>query len=147
MNGAMEDLLREGLDRLTAEVQVPPGVTGKARTHLRHKKIAVRAALAGGAAAVTAAAPPTSAARTAIFLRRRWVRALPVTPGGTWAAKVSRSRPSRSRSSTARFTVVLLPLRSRFLAGSFWATPGGPPAPAMARPVPAAAAAPAPRRT
>ena len=56
MNGAVEDLLREGLDRLTEEVQVPPGVAGKARTHLRRKKIAVRAALAGGAAAVTAAA-------------------------------------------------------------------------------------------
>jgi hypothetical protein len=44
----------EGLDRFTEEVQVPPGVTGKARTHLRRKKMAVRAALAGGAAAVTA---------------------------------------------------------------------------------------------
>lgn len=56
MNGAMEDLLREGLDRLTADVQVPPGVTGRARSHLRRKKMAIRAALAGGAAAVTAAA-------------------------------------------------------------------------------------------
>jgi hypothetical protein len=37
-------------------VQVPPGVTGKAWSHLRRKKITVRAALAGGAAAVTAAA-------------------------------------------------------------------------------------------
>src|SRR5262249_34186786 len=37
-------------------VGVPPGVTGKARTHLRRKKIAVRAALAGGAAAVATAA-------------------------------------------------------------------------------------------
>ena len=56
MNGAVEDLLREGLDRLTADVRVPPGVTGRARSHLQHKKIAVRAALAGAAAAVTAAA-------------------------------------------------------------------------------------------
>jgi hypothetical protein len=56
MTGAVEDLLREGLDRLTEEVQVPPGVTGKARTRLRRKKMAVRAALAGGAAAVTATA-------------------------------------------------------------------------------------------
>jgi hypothetical protein len=56
MNGAVEDLLREGLDRLTAEVGVPAGVTGRARAHLRRKKMAVRAALAGGAAAVTAAA-------------------------------------------------------------------------------------------
>jgi hypothetical protein len=56
MNGAVEDLIREGLDRLTADVRVPPGVTGRARSHLRRKKIAVRAALAGGTAAVTAAA-------------------------------------------------------------------------------------------
>jgi hypothetical protein len=56
MNGAMEDLLREGLDRLTAEVGVSAGIAGKARAHLRRRKIAVRAALAGGTAAVTAAA-------------------------------------------------------------------------------------------
>ena len=56
MNGPVEDMLREGLDRLTADVQVPEGVTGRARAHLRRKKMAVRAALAGGAAAVTAAA-------------------------------------------------------------------------------------------
>jgi hypothetical protein len=52
----VEDLLREGLDRLTADVQLPAGVAVKARMHLRRKKIAVRAALAGGMAAVTAAA-------------------------------------------------------------------------------------------
>jgi len=56
MNGAVEDLLREGLDRLTAELQVPPGVAGRARSHLRRRKMVTRAALAGGAAAVTAAA-------------------------------------------------------------------------------------------
>ena len=56
MNGAMEDLLREGLDRLTAEVKVPAGVVGKARARLRRRKIAVRAALVGGTAAVTATA-------------------------------------------------------------------------------------------
>ena len=55
MNGAVGDLLREGLDQLTADVQVPAGVAAKARAHLRRKKMAVRAALAGGAA-VTAAA-------------------------------------------------------------------------------------------
>jgi hypothetical protein len=56
MKGDVEDLLREGLDRLTADVQIPSGVTGRARTHLQRKKMAVRAALVGGAAAVTAAA-------------------------------------------------------------------------------------------
>ena len=56
MNGAVEDLVREGLDRLTAEVQVPAGLAGRARARLRRRKMAVRAAVAGGAAAVTAAA-------------------------------------------------------------------------------------------
>jgi hypothetical protein len=82
MNGAVEDMLREGLDRLTAEVRVPAGVTGRARAHLRRKKIAVRAALAGGTAAVTAAAvvaatapgqgnqPLTNAHTTAYVLSR-----------------------------------------------------------------------------
>jgi hypothetical protein len=87
MNGAVEDLLREGLDRLTAEVQVPAGVTGRARAHLRRKKMVVRAAVAGGAAAVTAAAvvaatvpgqgtagPPR--ARTAAYVVSRVANAL-----------------------------------------------------------------------
>ena len=56
MNGAVEDLLREGLDRLTVEVQVPADMTGRARAHLRHKKLAVRAAMVGSGAAVIAAA-------------------------------------------------------------------------------------------
>ena len=86
MNGAVEELLREGLDRLTADVQVPPGVTGKARMHLRRRRIAVRAALAA-AAAVTAAAvvaavlpgqagPRPVQARTAALVISRVVNAL-----------------------------------------------------------------------
>ena len=87
MNGAVEDLLREGLDRLTADVQVPPELTGKARTHLRRKKMAVHAALAGGAAAVTVAAvvaavvpgqvaPRPVQARTAAYVITRVANAL-----------------------------------------------------------------------
>ncbi len=90
MNGAVEDLLREGLDRLTADVQVPAGVTGRARSHLRRKKMAARAALAGGAAAVTAAAvvaatvPGRDAAgppqvRTAAYVITRVANALATT--------------------------------------------------------------------
>jgi hypothetical protein len=87
MNGAVEELLREGLDRLTAEVQVPAGMPSRARAHLRRKKVAVRAALAGGAAAVTAAAvvaavvpgqvkPKPVQARTAALVISRVVNAL-----------------------------------------------------------------------
>ncbi|HEY6279302.1 MAG TPA: hypothetical protein VIX86_23560 [Streptosporangiaceae bacterium] len=56
MNGDVEELLREGLDRLTADVRVPAGMVARARTHVRRRKIAARAALACGTAAVTAAA-------------------------------------------------------------------------------------------
>ena len=56
MNGDVDELLREGLDRLTAEVPVPAGMAARARAHRRRRKIAARAALACGTAAVTAAA-------------------------------------------------------------------------------------------
>ena len=54
MNGEVEELLREGLGRLTADVQVPPGVLGRARAHRRYRRIVTRTALACGAAAVAA---------------------------------------------------------------------------------------------
>jgi hypothetical protein len=56
MNGDVEELLREGLDRLTAEARVPAGMAGRTRAARRRKKIAARAALACGTAAVTATA-------------------------------------------------------------------------------------------
>jgi hypothetical protein len=91
MNGAVQDLLREGLDRLTAEVEVPAGLAGKARTHLRRRKTAVRAALAGGTAVITAGvtvaavgagrgSPPVIRARTASYVLSRVENAL-AAPG------------------------------------------------------------------
>jgi hypothetical protein len=56
MNGDVQELLREGLDRLTADARVPAGMLARARTRVRRRKIAVRAALACGTAAATAAA-------------------------------------------------------------------------------------------
>jgi hypothetical protein len=56
MNGNIEELLRDGLDRLTADANVPAGMAARVRAHRRHRKIAVRAALACGTAAVVAAA-------------------------------------------------------------------------------------------
>jgi hypothetical protein len=87
MNGEIEELLREGLDRLTAEVRVPAGVAGKARAHRRHRRIAARTALACGTAAVTAAAviaatgpgqgaPAPVGARTAAYVIQRMGKAL-----------------------------------------------------------------------
>jgi hypothetical protein len=40
MNGDVEELLREGLDRLTEEARIPAGMAGRARAARRHKKIA-----------------------------------------------------------------------------------------------------------
>ena len=56
MNGDVEELVREGLDRLAADVRVPAEMVARARTRVRRRKIAARAALACGTAAVTAAA-------------------------------------------------------------------------------------------
>ena len=56
MNGDVEELVRESLDRLTADVRVPAEMVARARTRVRRRKITARAALACGTAAVTAAA-------------------------------------------------------------------------------------------
>ena len=99
MNGAVEDLLREGLDRLTAEVEVPSGVTGRARSHLRRKKMAVRAALAGGAAAVTAAAVVAATAPgqdTTGPLQAR-TAAYVLTQGGQCPGDNEQGHPDRDR--------------------------------------------------
>jgi hypothetical protein len=56
MNGDVQELLRESMDRFTADMQVPADMLGRARTRVRHRQLAVRAALAFGTAAVTAAA-------------------------------------------------------------------------------------------
>jgi hypothetical protein len=84
MNGDVEELLREGLDRLTGDARVPAGLVGRARAHRRRRKIAARAALACAAAGVTAAAVvvvagpgtrsgtggPTNARTTAYVIKR-----------------------------------------------------------------------------
>jgi hypothetical protein len=56
MNGAVEDLLREGLDRLAGDADVPAGLAHRARTRQRRRKMATRTALACGTAAVAATA-------------------------------------------------------------------------------------------
>jgi hypothetical protein len=56
MNGDIEELLRDGLDRLTAQVRLPAGLAARARARQRRRRIAVRSALACGTAAVMVAA-------------------------------------------------------------------------------------------
>ena len=56
MNGDVEELLRESMDRSTADMRVPADMLARARTRVRHRQLAVRAALACGTAAATAVA-------------------------------------------------------------------------------------------
>jgi hypothetical protein len=53
MNADLEDLLREGIDRLTAEAKVPPGLTDQARRQVARRKSGIAVA-AGAAATLTA---------------------------------------------------------------------------------------------
>jgi hypothetical protein len=55
MNADVEELLREGLDRLTAGVRIPPDLLERACVR-RRRRLARRGVLIGGMAAVTAAA-------------------------------------------------------------------------------------------
>lgn len=54
MSTNVEELVREGIDRLAAVTEAPAGLVGRARRHLHQRRLA--AAAAGGAAAITAAA-------------------------------------------------------------------------------------------
>ena len=56
MTNDVEELLREGIDRLTAGASVPAGLAGRARLRNRQRRIAIRAAAAAGTAVVAAVA-------------------------------------------------------------------------------------------
>jgi hypothetical protein len=56
MNTDLEELVREGMHGLAAEVWAPADVVARARRHVRRQKIVARAALACGTAAVAAVA-------------------------------------------------------------------------------------------
>jgi hypothetical protein len=52
----LEDLIRDGLDRLTAESQIPDGLVGRARRRAAKRRHPMRAVAATGAAVTAAAA-------------------------------------------------------------------------------------------
>lgn len=64
MSTNLEDLLREGLDRLTAGATVPDELVGRAQRRNRQHRIRVRAAIAAGTAVAAAAAVTVSLAAT-----------------------------------------------------------------------------------
>jgi hypothetical protein len=55
MSADLEDLLREGINRLTAQAKVPPGLTDRARRHVARRRSTIAVA-AGGAATLMALA-------------------------------------------------------------------------------------------
>jgi hypothetical protein len=56
MSRNVEELLRQGLQRATADAEIPAGLLKKARQHNRHRRQTIAGVLAAGTAAVTAAA-------------------------------------------------------------------------------------------
>jgi hypothetical protein len=56
MNGDVEQMVREGMDRLTAGARPPAGLVGRARRHRSRRRLAAASAIAGATAAVTVAA-------------------------------------------------------------------------------------------
>jgi hypothetical protein len=56
MRNDVEELLRAGIDRLTADASVPRVLAERAHRHYRHRRTAIRAAAVAGTAAVAAAA-------------------------------------------------------------------------------------------
>ncbi len=56
MNIEVEELLRDGMERFTAEVRAPQGLASRAAGGLRRRRTARRALVAGGAVTATAAA-------------------------------------------------------------------------------------------
>ena len=47
MSTDLQDLLREGLDRLTAGATAPDGLVGRAQQHNRQRRTKIRAAIDG----------------------------------------------------------------------------------------------------
>jgi hypothetical protein len=120
MNTDVEELLRDGMERFTADVQAPAGLA-RAAGRRRRRRLAVRAAVACGTAAVTAAAvvaaaagagggpaqtgPGVSRARTAAYVISRVEKALAGqrlvlrgrSSGGVWGPSSSWTYGPRNR--------------------------------------------------
>src|SRR5580704_5913495 len=78
MSTDLQDLLREGLDRLTAGATAPDGLVGQAQRHNRQRRTKIRAAIAAGTAVAAAAAVTVSLAATGNQPRGAPVRTLTI---------------------------------------------------------------------
>jgi hypothetical protein len=61
MNGDVEQMVREGLDRLTDGARAPAGLAERARRHRSRRRLAAGSAIAGATAAITVAAVAVAA--------------------------------------------------------------------------------------
>ena len=101
MSTDLQDLLREGLDRLTAGATVPDGLVGRAQQHNRQRRIRIRAAIAACtamaavAAAVTVSLAASGNQPSNAPVRTQTWPTWPPAPSRRWPPRSIRARPFR----------------------------------------------------
>ena len=115
MTNSIEELLREGYDRLTADAKAPAGIVSRAQRHNRQRRIAALSAtgvaLAAAAAVITViVVPPRSSpapqVQTVAYVTSRAQHALTAVTQGNVIEEVS----ATARNGTFGFTVVNMAL-------------------------------------
>jgi hypothetical protein len=129
----IEELLREGVDRLTAGATVPPGLAARVRRRERQRKLRIRAAATAGTAAAAAAAVTTATlvpgGGTAGVKLAAWTVAK--EPGGTVAITLRELRDPAGLRRALRADGV--PARVTFVNHPFEPATNGPPVPPPCR--------------
>jgi hypothetical protein len=92
MNADIEELLREGIDRLTEGAVVTAGLADRARRHIRRQRLVTRATAAGGAALAAAAAVVLATIGTSGIPPRSIINA----PGASSIASLPNGVPART---------------------------------------------------
>jgi hypothetical protein len=116
MTSDVEELLREGISRLTDGAEAPAGLVGRARARNRQRRVAIRAGTAAGAAVVAAvaaiavvgASPRTGALReqTISYVTSRTQHALSAVAQGKYIEEVQ----ATAQNASFGFTVINMAL-------------------------------------
>lgn len=126
MTNGIEELLREGFDRLTADARAPAGMVGRAQRRNRQRRAASLSAAAAGTAVVAAAAvitvaivpqrsSPAPRVQTIAYVTTRAQHAL----AGVAQGKAIEEVGSAARNGTFGFMVITMaPSREQNAAGS-----------------------------
>ena len=120
MTNGIEELLREGFDRLTADAKAPAGMVSRAQRRNRQRRAASLSAAAAGTAVVAAAAViavavvpqrsnPAPRAQTIAYVTTRAQRALAAVPQGKAIEEVG----ATARNGAFGFTVINMALSSQ----------------------------------